>query len=69
MDITAIIALIAKGLTVVQALYEAGQTATPAIQALVKLVTGAQNGTVSDDDLAQCEALLDQQIADFNLDV
>ena len=69
MDFAAIFALIEKGLTVVQALYEAGQEATPAISALIALVTGAQTGTVTDDDLTKTEALLDQLIADFNIDI
>lgn len=69
MDIVAILALIGKGLTVAEALMSAGQQAEPAITALIKLVNGAQQGTVTDDDLTQTEALLDQLIADFNLDI
>ena len=69
MDFIAIFALIEKGLTVIQALYEAGQTASPAISALIALVTGAQKGAVTDDDLTKTEALLDQLIDDFNIDI
>jgi hypothetical protein len=69
MDYAAIIELIGKGLTVIEALIEAGQAAAPAIQAIRNLVSGTESGTVTDDDLAQTEALLDQMIADFNLDL
>lgn len=69
MDIAAIFALVAKGLTVIEAVVAAGEEAAPAIKALYNLVTGAQSGTVSDDQLEQTEALLDQMITDFNLDL
>lgn len=69
MDYVAIFALIAKGLTVAQALYEAGESALPAIEAISGVVTGAQAGTVTDDQLTQTEALLDQMISDFNLEI
>jgi len=69
MDFMAILSLIGKGLTVAQALYEAGQTAEPAIKALLGVVTGAQQGEVTDDQLAEAEALLDKLIEDFNLDI
>ena len=69
MDISAILALIAKGISIVEALYEAGQSAAPAFEALKNLITGAQEGTVTDQQLTETEALLDQMIADFNLDI
>lgn len=69
MDYAAIFDLIAKGLTVVDALMTAGQQAAPAIKAISGIVTGAQQGTVTDDQLTQTEALLDQMISDFNLDI
>lgn len=69
MDYAAIFALIQKGITVVGALVEAGQTAAPALEALAALVTGAQQGTVTDDQLTQTEALLDSLVADFNADL
>lgn len=69
MDVVAIFALIAKGLSVVEAIVAAGESAAPAIKALYDLVTGAQTGTVTDDQLAQTEALLDQLITDFNLPI
>lgn len=69
MDYVAIFALIQKGITVVTALVEAGEQAAPALKALADLTTGAQAGTVTDDQLTQTEALLDQMIADFNVDM
>ncbi len=69
MDIVAILALVAKGISVAEALYTAGQEATPAFNALKDLITGAQKGAVSDTDLAKTEALLDSMIDDFNLDL
>lgn len=69
MDIVAILALVQKGLSVAAAIYEAGKNAAPAIQAISNLVTGAQKGTVTDEEITSTEALLDQLIADFNLDI
>ena len=69
MQIVAILALIAKGISVAEALYAAGQEAAPAFSALKDLVTGAQKGTVTDEDLAKTEALLDSMIDDFNIDL
>lgn len=67
MDPVAIIDLIAKGITVVQMLLEAGQKIEPALKVLADLATGAQTGTVTDDQLTATETTLDGMIADFNL--
>lgn len=69
MDIAAILALVAKGLTVVEAIYTEGEAALPAITALVNLVDGAQSGSVTDEQLESTEALLDQMISDFNVPI
>lgn len=69
MDFAAIFALVEKGITVATALLEAGQSAIPALEAIKTFVTGAKTGSVSDVDLAKTEALLDQMIDDFNLDL
>ncbi len=69
MDIVAILALVAKGISVAEALYTTGQEAAPAFNALKDLVTGAQKGTATDVDLAKTEALLDSMIDDFNIDL
>lgn len=69
MDLTAIFDTVSKGITIITALLEAGQSAAPALNALRALVTGAQTGTVTQADLDKTEALLDQMIADFNIDL
>jgi len=66
MDAAAIFAIIEKGLTVVGTLIAVGQSATPALQALSKLVAGAQVDEVTQEDLDKTEALLDSLLADFN---
>lgn len=66
MDVVAIMALIVKGLGVVETLVEAGQSAAPAIKVLLGVATGAQQGTVTQDELTAAEALLDKQIEAFN---
>jgi len=69
MDVMAILLLVEKGITVISTLVTAGQSAEPAIAALLKLITGAKSGTVTPAELAATEAVLDKQIADFNLDL
>lgn len=66
MDIVAVMALIKKGLGVAETLIETGKSAIPAIRVLTGIVTGAENGTVTDDELTAAETLLDSQIDDFN---
>lgn len=69
MNADQIFSLIQKGLTVIGTVIEAGQSAAPAIEALQRLVTGAQAGSVTPQQLEQTEALLDKLIADFNADI
>lgn len=69
MDIAAILALIVKGMAVISSLVAVGQSIEPAIKVITDLVTGAQNGTVTDQQLADTEATLDAMIADFNTPV
>lgn len=69
MNALAIFALIEKGITVAEVLLKAGQSAAPAFEALKNLLTGAKSGTVSDDEIAKTEALLDSQLAEFNQDI
>lgn len=66
MDIVAILALIAKGVGVIDTLVTIGQNAEPAIKVVKDLITGAQAGTVTDSDLTATETALDAMIADFN---
>lgn len=69
MDIATILALVEKGMTVIGALIAAGESAAPAISAISNLVTGAKAGTVTDDQLDATEKLLDDQIAQFDLEI
>ena len=66
MDIAAILDLVVKGLGVVSTLITVGADAAPALKVVTDLVTGAQTGTVTDQQLADTEAALDKMIADFN---
>ena len=66
MDVGAIMALIVKGLGVVSTLVAVGSEVAPAIKVLVDLAEGAQNGAVTDAQLAETERVLDGMIADFN---
>lgn len=61
-----VLALIEKGLMVVSLAIQAGQSAEPALQVLKNLVTGAQQGEVTEAQLAEAEALLDKLITQFN---
>lgn len=67
MNYEAIIKLISKGMTVISALYQTAEDAWPAIVALKDFVTGAQNGTITPEQFAAMETLLDQLISDFNI--
>ena len=66
MDVGAVLALIVKGLGVVSTLVAVGKEAAPAIKVLVDLASGAQAGSVTDDQLAATEKLLEGMIEDFN---
>ncbi len=66
MDIAAVLALVTKGLGIIETLIAVGKDAGPAIKAVTELVSGAQAGTVTDQTLAQTEANLDALISDFN---
>lgn len=66
MNAAAIFDLVLKGMAVISTLISIGASAAPAIKVISDLVTGAKNGTVTDDQLAQTEATLDALIEDFN---
>lgn len=66
MDFAAILALTLKGVSVIQTLVSVGQDIAPAVKVVTDLITGAQAGTVTDEQLAATEATLDGMIADFN---
>lgn len=69
MEIMAVLALVAKGISVATALIGAAQSAEPALKAIADLVTGAQKGAVTQGDLDKTEALLDSLIEDFNIEL
>ncbi len=66
MDPLTIIALIGKGISVLDMAITAGKNAKPVIDTLKGLITGAEEGTVTDEQLARDEAFLDSQIEEFN---
>lgn len=66
MDPILIMDLVLKGLGVVSTLITVGANAMPAIKVISDLVTGAKDGTVTDEQLVQAEATLDALIDDFN---
>lgn len=66
MDVTAVLALIAKGVGIIETLYTIGEDVAPAIKVVANLVTGAQSGSVTDEQLTATEATLDGMIAEFN---
>lgn len=66
MDPMTILMLIGKGISVASMLIEAGKNAMPAIEVIKGLVTGAQEGTLTDEQMARDEAFLDAQIEEFN---
>lgn len=66
MDPLAIIALITKGLTIANMALEAGKDAAPIIKTILGVSEATQDGTVTEEQLAELEALLDAEIAEFN---
>lgn len=73
MDPIAIFALIERAITIISTLISAGQAAEPAIAGIIanirNLLSGAQAGTLTQAEMDATDALLDKQIADFNLDM
>lgn len=69
MNYDRIFELVAKGLSVAEALLEAGQVALPAIKAVQSIVDGSRSETVTDAQLAETEETLDEMIAEFNLEL
>ena len=73
MDYIAILAAVQKAITILSALFAAGQAAAPAVKVIIDHVTallnGAQQGTVTQQQIDDMHALLDQQMAQFNADL
>lgn len=67
MDVTAILALISKGLTILPILINAGESVVGIVQRLQALADKAANGeSVSDEELTSLETELDAAIVKFN---
>ncbi len=66
MNIMAILALTLKGIEVIKTLVAVGQDIAPAVKVVTDMITGAQAGTVPDEQLLSTEDALDAMIADFN---
>ncbi len=66
MDIAAILALTLKGIEVIKTLVAVGQDIAPAVKVVKDMITGAQAGTITDEQLLSTEDALDAMIADFN---
>lgn len=69
MNYEAIFQLIQKGLSVAEALVEAGTVALPAIKAVQNIVDGAIQEQVTDEQLVVTHAQLDSLIAEFNIEL
>lgn len=67
MELTAIVGVVQKGLVLIEGLIEAGASAIPAINALRELLNKSSN--LTDADLEAAEAVLDDLIEEFNLDI
>lgn len=67
MDITAIAALVVKGVNIASALIAAGQSAAPAFQALENLFKSKE--TITQADMDATDSILDGLLNDFNSDL
>lgn len=66
MDPMMILALVERGVSVASMLITAGKDAAPVLGRLLNITKGAQEGTVTDEQLAAEQAFLDNQIREFN---
>jgi len=69
MDVLAILAIVNKVILVANTLIQAGQSAEPAITALINFAKGINRGPLSAEQIAQTDAILDALIARFNEDI
>lgn len=67
MNFVRLFGLLEKGLTVIDALRQAGADIAPAFAAVKNIVSTAKTGSVTEADLDATEATLDALIAQFNL--
>lgn len=66
MNISGIFSAIEKGMSIISALSAAEKKIEPVVKVVFDLAKNAQTGDVTDQQLADAEAVLDQQIEDFN---
>lgn len=67
MNATQILEVIAKGFTLIEALRQATEAASPAIKAVYDLIDKYKSGTViTEADLIAVEQVLDEQLTAFN---
>jgi hypothetical protein len=66
MDFTSILGIISKGVGVINTLATIGKDVAPAVKVVTELITNAQTGSVTPQQLDDTEASLDAMIADFN---
>ena len=66
MDIAGIIGLVFKGIDVAKEVLAVGKDVAPVVKNLVEIVTGVENGTMTDERLLEIANELDRQIEEFN---
>lgn len=69
MNASAILAIVAQGLALLPTLIQIGIDVTSRIEAAVSLAKAGADGTVTDAQIAQYRAQLDQDLSDFNADL
>jgi NAD(P)H-dependent flavin oxidoreductase YrpB (nitropropane dioxygenase family) len=69
MNASAILAIVAQGLALLPTLIQTGIDVTSRIEAAVSLAKAGADGTVTDAQIAQYRAQLDQDLSDFNADL
>lgn len=69
MDALAIMTLVLKGISVAQALVNAGKDAAPAWDALRALFSGTRKGPPTQEAMNNADALLDRLMDEFNAEI
>lgn len=69
MDVMAILSVVNKVVLVANTLIQAGQSAEPAITALINFAKGVKQGPVSAEDMAKTDAILDALLEQFNAEI
>ena len=69
MNASAILAIVAQGLALLPTLIQTGIDVTSRIEAAVSLAKAGADGTVTDAQITQYRAQLDQDLSDFNADL